>query len=74
MELHKSYKQERDNMYGNRITITPKEAASMLGLSLTTMYELVHSDGFPCIRVGKKILINVEGLRNWLNERTGTVV
>ena len=61
-------------MYGNRITITPKEAASMLGLSLTTMYELVHSDGFPCIRVGKKILINVEGLRKWVDEQSRMVV
>lgn len=54
-------------MLENRITITPKEAASMLGLSLTTMYELVHSDGFPCTRIGKKILINVEGLRKWID-------
>lgn len=61
-------------MNENRITITPKEAAGMLGLSMTTMYELVHSEGFPSIRVGKKILINVEGLRNWVNERSGMVV
>lgn len=61
-------------MNENRITITPKEAAGMLGLSMTTMYELVHSEGFPSIRVGKKILINVEGLKSWVNERSGMVV
>ncbi|MBE5814290.1 MAG: helix-turn-helix domain-containing protein [Clostridiales bacterium] len=61
-------------MNENRITITPKEAAGMLGLSMTTMYELVHSEGFPSIRVGKKILINVEGLKHWVNERSGMVV
>lgn len=59
-------------MFENRITISTKEAAQMLGVSLTTMYELVHIEGFPSILVGKKILINVEGLRNWVNERSGT--
>lgn len=59
-------------MFENRITIPLKEASEMLGLSTATMYKLVHSEGFPSIRVGKKILINVEGLKNWLNERSGT--
>ncbi len=61
-------------MFENRITISTKEAAQMLGVSLPTMYELVHIEGFPSIRVGKKILVSVEGLRNWVNERSGTVV
>lgn len=59
-------------MFENRITITPKEAAGMLGLSMTTMYKLVHSEGFPSVRIGKKILVSVEGLKNWVNERSGT--
>ena len=58
----------------NRITISTKEAAQLLGVSLPTMYELVHIEGFPSIRVGKKILVSVEGLRNWVNERSGMVV
>lgn len=58
-------------MFENRITITLKEAAGMLGLSTATMYELVRSEDFPSIRVGKKFLISVEGLRNWVNVRSG---
>lgn len=61
-------------MIDNRITINTREAAQILGVSLPTMYELVHAEGFPSIRVGRKILINVEGLRNWVNERSGMVV
>lgn len=61
-------------MFENRITISTKEAAQMLGVSLPTMYELVHIEGFPSIRVGKKILVSVEGLRHWVNERSGMVV
>ncbi len=61
-----------NTMIKNRIAITTEEAAEMLGLSMTTMYELVHAEGFPSMRIGKKILISVEGLQNWLNERSGT--
>ena len=61
-------------MFENRITISTKEAAQMLGVSLPTMYELVHIEGFPSIRVGKKILVSVEGLRHWVNERSGMAV
>lgn len=61
-------------MFENRITISTKEAAQMLGVSLPTMYELVHIEGFPSIRVGKKILVSVEGLKHWVNERSGMVV
>ncbi len=59
-------------MFEDRITITPKEAAGMLGLSTATMYKLVHSEGFPSVRIGKKIFVSVEGLKNWVNERSGT--
>lgn len=61
-------------MYENRITISPKEAATMMGISMPTIYELVHRSDFPSIRVGKKILINMEGLKNWINEQSGMVV
>lgn len=54
-------------MLENRITITTKEAASILGISMPTMYELVHRQDFPSIKVGRKILINVEGLRKWID-------
>lgn len=55
----------------NKMTLTVKEMANMLNISLPTAYELVHSDGFPTLRMGRKILINAEMLQNWLNEHTG---
>lgn len=58
-------------MVENKILIGIKEAAKMVNLSLPTMYKLAYSDGFPSIRVGKRILINVEGLQRWANEQCG---
>lgn len=61
-------------MLESRITITAKEAASMLGVSMPTMYELVHRQDFPSIKVGRKILVNVEGLKKWVEEQSSMVV
>lgn len=54
----------------NKMVLTVKEMAAMLNVSLPTAYELVHRDGFPTIRMGRKILINAEMLQHWLNEQT----
>ena len=56
-----------------KMTLTVKEMAAMLNVSLPTAYELVHRDGFPTIRMGRKILINAEMLQRWLNEHTCSV-
>ena len=37
-----------------------------MGIGRATAYELVNSDGFPSFRIGKKILINVDALEEWI--------
>lgn len=44
------------------------EAAEALGVSKTTMYELVRTDGFPVIHVGNKRLIPIESFKRWIEE------
>jgi len=58
----------------NKMTLTVKEMAAMLNVSMPTAYELVHRDGFPTIRMGRKILVNADMLQKWLDAHTGTVV
>jgi excisionase family DNA binding protein len=48
------------------------ELAQMLGLNMHTTYELVRSEGFPALRVGKKWLIPVGALDVWLNETSAS--
>lgn len=52
----------------NKMTITVNELSKYLGISRSIAYELVNSDGFPSFRIGKKILINVDALRDWINQ------
>ena len=50
----------------NKKTMSVRELADEMGISLPKAYELVKSPGFPSIRVGTRILIPVEAFREWM--------
>ena len=52
-----------------KLTLTVAEAAELLGVSLPTAYELAHSEGFPTLRIGRKLLISRVGLESWVDRR-----
>lgn len=54
----------------DKLVLTPAEAAEMLGVSMPTMYALCRQPDFPCVRLGRKVLIPRDGLRDWLCARS----
>lgn len=54
-----------------KISITVEEAAKMLGVGRNTMLEFVKMDGFPAIRLKRKILIDKEALPKWFANNYG---
>ena len=50
-------------------TMSVQELSAQMGISLPKAYELVKSPGFPVIRIGARILIPVDGFRDWLREK-----
>lgn len=36
------------------LVLTPMDIAAVLGISRNTAYELIHSEDFPILRVGKQ--------------------
>lgn len=54
-----------------KITCTAKEAANALNISMPTFYALAATNGFPAIRVGRKIIVNTEGLQRWIEQNHG---
>lgn len=50
--------------------ISPKEMGQYLGIHLNAAYQLSKQQGFPSLRVGKKILIPKQGLAKWLESQT----
>ena len=52
-----------------KLTYTVGEAAEALGVSKNTMYQIVRTDGFPVIVLGKKRVIPIEAFKRWLEEK-----
>lgn len=50
-----------------KLAISVKEAAKMLGIGLAGMYTLVHREDFPVIQVGNRLVIPLEAFRRWLD-------
>ena len=51
----------------NKLVLTISEAAKLLSVSTTVMYQLANRDDFPCIQLGRKKLIPRDKLIEWIN-------
>ena len=45
--------------------------AQVLGVSISSAYELMHERGFPALRVGNRIIVPKETFCQWVEEQTG---
>ena len=48
------------------VTVSVKETANMLGVSVPKVYELMHRADFPMFKVGSRVLISAVGLQEWV--------
>jgi len=55
------------------LLLNVKQLADLLGVSDSSVYELIQEDGFPSLRIGKRIVIPKEELREWISDRTKEV-
>ena len=46
-------------------------AAKVLGVSISSAYELMHETGFPALRIGNRIVVPKEKFRRWVETRVG---
>lgn len=60
------------NETDTRLTLTVEEAAKLLGVSRIKGYELAHSEGFPAMRLGRKLLIPRDRFLAWIDQQAGT--
>lgn len=57
-------------MEQEKITLTVDEAAKRIGVGKNFMLELVKMDGFPAVKINRKILINKEQFDRWFDNLT----
>lgn len=58
-------------MDNNDKTLTVKQFSQEFSIGMNKAYEMANSKGFPCIRIGKKILIIRSKLESWLEDNIG---
>ena len=49
------------------LTLNAREAAEVLRISKSKVYELAQSESFPAIRIGKRVVIPRDKLVQWMN-------
>lgn len=60
----------------NRITLSVEQAAAQLGVSIPVLRDLTHKPGFPCFRIGRRVLIPRADLIEWVSRQAkeGTIL
>lgn len=53
-------------MTDEKMTLTVDEMSKILGVSRPMAYRLANSEGFPSIKVGRRILVLRKQLESWL--------
>lgn len=51
------------------LTLKVHEAAAVLRISESKVYELAQSESFPAIRIGKRVVIPRDKLIQWMNNQ-----
>lgn len=56
----------------NKLTMSVHEMSEQMGISLPKAYELTKQEGFPVLRVGKRVIIPVSAFENWLMDEVSS--
>jgi excisionase family DNA binding protein len=54
----------------NKLLLKPAEAAELLGVGRSTLYELVSRGDVPSVRLGRSIRVPFDALRNWVSQQS----
>ena len=45
--------------------------AKLLGISISSSYELMHEKNFPSLKIGSRLLVSKEKFSEWIDKRSG---
>ena len=55
------------------LTLSAQDVANALGISRANAYFLFHADGFPTMRIGKRVMVSKEKFIAWIEKQSGGV-
>ena len=50
-------------------TMNAKQVAEILGVARNSAYTLMHSEGFPTMHVGRRLLVPKDKLLQWMDDQ-----
>ena len=50
--------------------INAQELADILGIAISSCYELMHEKDFPALKIGSRLLVPKEKFRQWVDSKT----
>lgn len=53
------------------LCVTVEEMGKRLSISRASAYLLAHSEGFPTVTIGRRMLIPLASLEKWLEAQSG---
>ncbi len=53
------------------LSLNAETVANLLGISISSSYELMHEKEFPSLRIGSRLIVPKEKFRQWVEEKTG---
>jgi excisionase family DNA binding protein len=60
---------DRSRDGGDRLLVSAREAAHMLGISPRMLYTLRKTGQVPCMRIGTRVLFSTAALRQWVEQQ-----
>ena len=51
-------------------TLNAQQVADVLSIARNSAYTLMHSEGFPTIHIGKRLLVPRDKLLQWIDHQT----
>ena len=52
------------------VTLNADEMAEVLHISLARAYQLLHRADFPTLKIGRRLLVTKDALRDWMRKNT----
>ena len=51
------------------LALSAEDVAQVLGISRANAYELMHSEGFPTLKIGKRMTVPKDKLIEWIDKQ-----
>lgn len=51
--------------------LSAQMVADVLGVSISSAYELMHEEGFPSLRIGNRVVVPKGYFRKWVEDHIG---